>query len=152
MSRFSPRNKSYWLAKLCEANYDRLIRLAPDLEHLQESRRASAHGKPALYLRLLDRSPHTLTVELTHAFGWAIEASIEPAVRIRVYLDARAVEVLSDHCRPEIREALRKPVRPQDVLDYKWSLNYFLSRWLDHCLQNNYRFTAKTPAACISPA
>jgi uncharacterized protein YqiB (DUF1249 family) len=148
MSRFSPRNKSYWLAKLCEANYDRLIQLVPDLEHLQESVRASVHGKPALYLRLLDRSPYTLTVELTHAFGW----TIEPAVRIRVYLDARAVEVLSDHCRPEVREVFRKQMRPQDVLDYKWSLNYFLSRWLDHCLQSDYRFTAKAPAACASPA
>ncbi|NTV79110.1 MAG: DUF1249 domain-containing protein, partial [Clostridiales bacterium] len=26
------------------------------------------------------------------------------------------------------------------IMDYKWRLNYFLSKWLDHCLQADYQF------------
>ena len=107
MSRFLPRNRSYWLAKLCEANYERLVALAPDLDRIRPALKASAHGKPPLHIRLIERSPYTLTLELTHAFNHAREELREPAVRIRVYLDARSVEVLSDHCRPAGRRAPR---------------------------------------------
>lgn len=142
MSRFLPRNRSYWLAKLCEANYERLTLLVPDLEDIRSAVKASVQGKPALHIRLLERSPYTLTLELTHAFNRAMGELCEPAVRVRVYLDVRSVEVLSDHCRPEVRDALRDEATPQTVLDYKWSLNYFLSRWLDHCVKARYRLAA----------
>jgi uncharacterized protein YqiB (DUF1249 family) len=142
MSRFLPRNRSYWLAKLCEANYERLVALVPDLDQIRPALKASVHGKPALHIRLLERSPYTLTLELTHAFNRAMEELREPAVRIRVYLDARSVEVLSDHCRPEVRDALRDEATPQRVLDYKWSLNYFLARWLDYCVASRYRLAS----------
>jgi len=138
MSLLDPHEKSYWLAKICEANFERLLRLAPDLASLPASTIAQAQGKPLLHLALLEQSPYTLTLELSHCFG--VESLLEPAVKIRVYLDARAVEVLSDHARPPVRAALRREPKARDVMDYKWTLNYFLSRWLDHCLASDYRF------------
>jgi len=138
MSFLEPQEKSYWLAKICEANFERLFRLIPDLASMPVATIALAEGKPLLHLVLLEQSPYTLTLELSHCFGF--EPLFEPAVKIRVYLDARAVEVLSDHARPHVHDALPKQPKAREVMDYKWTLNYFLSRWLDHCLAANYHF------------
>jgi uncharacterized protein YqiB (DUF1249 family) len=140
MSVLQPVEKSYWLAKVCEANYRRLLGLIPDLKALPETAVASVDGKPALHLAMIERSPYTLTLELTHCFTWEFEAMREPAVKIRVYLDARAAEVISDRERLSVHEALGRGRDAQSVMDYKWSLNYFFSQWLEHCLAANYRF------------
>ena len=42
---------------------------------------------PALYFRLLERSPFTLVIELTHDFSGEPQLIFEPNVRIRVCLD-----------------------------------------------------------------
>ena len=136
MSAFYPVEKSFWLHKVCEANFHKLTHLVPELSRLNSTAVARAQDKPALHLRLLERSPYTLTLELTHDF----EALAEPAVRIRVSLDAKTCEVLSDHCRPSALDALRDAATARAILDYKWTMNYFLARWLDHCLSNQYRF------------
>ena len=138
MSFLEPYEKSYWLARICEANFERLLRLVPDLASLPISAIAKAEGRPLLQLELLEQSPYTLTLELSHRFGF--ESLLEPAVKIRVYLDARAAEVLSDHARPHVHQALQGEPKAREVMDYKWKLNYFLSRWLDHCLASDYRF------------
>lgn len=139
MSIFKPAEKSFWLQKVCESNYEKLANLIPDLARIDDTAVAQVTGKPSLHLRLLERSPYTLTLELTHDFV----RGLEPAVKIRVSLDAKTAEALSDHCRPVVLDALRgSESSARSVLDYKWSLNYFLTRWLDHCLQSDYRFGA----------
>ena len=140
MSAFTPVEKSLCLHKVCEANYGRLARLVPDLLQIGNAATARVAGKPALHLRVLERSPFTLVLELTHDFARGQAANLEPAVRIRVCLDARTVEMLCDVVRPLVHDALRLGTVPAAVLDYKWSLNYFLSRWLDHCIAGQYRF------------
>ncbi|WP_045226797.1 DUF1249 domain-containing protein [Methyloterricola oryzae] len=153
MTILNPVNKSYWLANLCEANYRKLIALIPELTSLPATAALMAEGRPALHLRLIERCPYTMTVELTHSFNWGFEASLEPAVQIRIYLDAGVAEVLSDHERPFVLDALRDRISLKGVLDYKWSLNYFLSQWLDHCLQSSYSFSLASPdEECRAPA
>ncbi len=142
MSFLNLQEKSYWLARLCEANYDRLLRLIPTLHGSAESSVAIADGKPSLHMELLEHSPYTVTLELSHCFSKGFGDLLEPAVKIRVYFDACAAEVLSDHARPVVHEVLRSERKAREVMDYKWTLNYFLSRWLDHCLACNYRFGA----------
>jgi uncharacterized protein YqiB (DUF1249 family) len=145
MSVFYPAEKSFWLHKVCEANFRKLTDLVPDLDRMADAATAEADDKPALHVRLLERSPYTLTLELTHAFAQGYEPIAEPAVRIRVCLDSRTAEVLCDACRPVVLDALQDDTSARAVLDYKWSLNYFLARWLDHCLSSDYRFGASEP-------
>ncbi|MGZ8216022.1 DUF1249 domain-containing protein [Methylomagnum sp.] len=140
MSAFYPAEKAFWLHKVCEANYRKLADLIPDLSQMGDAATALADGKPALHVRLLERSPYTLTLELTHDFAGGYEALAEPAVKIRVCLDAKTAEALSDATRPSVLDALRHETSAGAVLDYKWTLNYFLARWLDHCLSSAYRF------------
>lgn len=146
MSVFFPAEKSFWLHKVCEANFLKLTDLIPDLNRIGDAATASVHDKPALHLRLLERSPYTLTLELTHDFARGYEPLAEPAVRIRVCLDSKTAEVLSDATRPFVLDALSDDANARAVLDYKWSLNYFLARWLDHCLSSEYRFGVGQPA------
>jgi uncharacterized protein YqiB (DUF1249 family) len=137
-----PLAKSYWLSKLCEANYERLLRLIPDLTQMAGTCVAHADGKPSLHMQLQKNSRYTLTLELTHRFGLGLlKPQMEPSVRVRVYLDVRAAEMLGDHDRPKVYEAFRWGGKGREMLDYKWKLNYFLSQWLDHCLANDYCFS-----------
>ncbi len=142
MSAFQPIEKSLLLQQVCESNYRKLADLVPDLPQIEGSAIARSPDKPALHLKLLERSRYTLTLELTHAFAPDRGETLEPAVRLRVCLDAKTVEALSDHCRPLVLDALKAGASAWQVLDYKWGLNYFLARWLDHCLSSEYRFGA----------
>ena len=140
MSSFSPVEKSLWLHRVCEANYLRLLKLLPQLEGMTHviTAEPAAPGKPALRFRLIERSPFTLLLEVTHDFIGPFQILEEPQVRLRVSLDAKTVEMLSDHERPALEDVLGREPPAIEVLEYKWTLNYFLSRWLDHCLEAEY--------------
>lgn len=140
VSSLNPINKSCILQTLCETNFHRLFRLAPDLLRIKTTATAQASGNPTLYIRILERNRYTLTLELTHRFEFENEGRVEPAVKIRVYLDAKSAEVLRDTSRALVRHALQNNPAPEIVLEYKWTVNYFLERWLDHCIEQGYRF------------
>ncbi len=140
MQSLNPVNKSYCLQEICESNFNKLLRLAPNLYHIDKSAIAMAGGKPELYLKILERNPYTLTLELTHCFDNGSDNHLEPAVKIRVYTDAKSAEVLRDHKHPHVSHALRHITNDRKILDYKWSINYFLEKWLNHCLHLGYCF------------
>jgi uncharacterized protein YqiB (DUF1249 family) len=139
VSHFDPAEKSLWLQRVCEDNYRKLERLVPDLQALADGQMATGlSGLPPLHVSILERSPYTLLLELTHHFSFEAGSLVEPAVRIRVCFDARTAEVLSDHVRADVMLIPYDQREPSLVLDYKWRLNYFLSRWLEHCLDYQY--------------
>lgn len=142
MSQVRPVNTAVCLEKLCESNYRKLFRLIPDLCCYNKKAVGFTATKPALHLAIIDRSAHTLTVELTHCFDSHLDRfSIVPAVKIRIYLDVQLAEVLRDHARLDVSKACPSPAECIEVRDYKWRLNYFLQKWLDHCLQHDYQFS-----------
>lgn len=140
MSTLKPINKSYILQTLCESNFYKLFTLAPNLLGFDEISSARAAGRPTLYIQILERNPYTLTMELTHRFSEENTGIIEPAVKIRVYLDTKSAEVLRNTFHPQVTHAFKKNPSPETILDYKWTINYFLEKWLDHCIEQGYRF------------
>ena len=153
MATLEPANKAFWLSRLCESNYAKLAGLVPHLSGIEKAAIAEVPGKPSLHMNVKERCPYTLTLELTHSFTDEGEFCLEPGLQLRVYLDARSVEVLSDTDRPSVTLAVDHFGDPRKVLDYKWNLNYFLSRWLDHCQSSNYRFIfADTAEPLVSSA
>lgn len=142
MSRFRPRNTSYWLAQICESNFRKLTRLIPDLAGMDGDTIAiCTFGKPSLQLTVVERSRYTVTVDLSYRFGDQQRHTSEPRFRIRIYLDGKCAEALN-HQRPEepIRHGTGAAASCLQILEEKWALNYFLERWLDHCLNSQYRF------------
>ena len=141
MSLLRPVNTSLCLEKICESNYQKLFRLIPNLSEFTDTAVGHTQHQPALHLQILERNPYTLTIELSHCFNQQSADLIEPAVRIRVYLDAQLAEVLRDHDRPAVDRVYQNPGRALDIQEYKWRLNYFLQKWLDHCLKTDYQFS-----------
>ncbi len=147
MSLVHPVNTSFCLEKLCESNYQKLLRLIPDLTHINYSIIGRTEVRPDLYLEMLERSHHTMTIELSHCFSGQTHEFMEPAVKIRLYLDVNMAEVLSDHARSHVFRVFRCPSKSIEIRDYKWKLNYFLEKWLDHCLQTEYTFSDQNDEA-----
>jgi uncharacterized protein len=141
MSFLNPINKSECLEQVCASNYEKIFRLIPGLCAVEGNATGLAANNTTLHLQIIEQTTYTLTIQLSHCFSNKPDESLEPAVRIRIYLDAQLAEVLRDHARPAVNHAVRDLGLCRDILNYKWRLNYFLEKWLDHCLANNYRFS-----------
>jgi uncharacterized protein len=142
MGYLNPINKAICLQQICESNFQKLFQLIPGLLAFEAKANGFAENNSELCLEVIERSPYTMTVELSHCFHKNPDELLEPAVKIRIYLDAKVAEVLSDHARAAVSEVYRDPSFSCEIMNYKWRLNYFLQKWLDHCLKKNYEFTS----------
>lgn len=126
------------LMALCEENYGLMLRLAPGLRSLSGGLVSTQRGAIDLHLEIEAQSPYTTQVRLTHWFGAHGERDPhpDPDARLRVYHDARQIEVL-DLRQTVLR--LRKDYAHPALLD-KWQANLFLSKWLVFCLRQGHRF------------
>ena len=140
MAKVNPVNKSLCLQNVCETNYRKIFCLIPNLRNIADSAKGIAHGKPVLHVQILEQTPYTKTIQLSYYFEHEAEVLLEPAVKIRLYFDVCIAEVLRDYKRTEVANAIDDIGRSKDIMDYKWKLNYFLEKWLDHCLKNDYSF------------
>ncbi len=140
MSWLEPINTSWCLEQICESNYQKLLQLIPALTDFKQTAIGISSHKPALHLVVLERNPYTMTIQLSHRFSTLHELML-PAVTIRVYLDAQLAEVLCDADRPAVSRVYRNPGKVVEIGQYKWRLNYFLQKWLEHCLKTQYQFS-----------
>ena len=140
------------LMGLCEENFALISRLAPNLKEQRGLVVSRRQGHVDLYLTIAEQSRYTSLVRLTHwfpgpPFAWDAHPSLgrpgeslgfgaDPDAQLRIYHDARQVEVLD----------LRQTVLPMHTqyqspaLDAKWRANLFLGKWLAFCLQAGHRF------------
>ena len=135
------------LMGLCEENYASLTRLIPDLRHARGAYRGTCSGHPDLHLDIREQAPYTTSVRLTHYFAAsdAVHRQPEPDARLRVYHDARQVEMLALHS-----SALSFLDPNAWTLPEKWRANLFLAKWLEYCLEQGYAFAADGCAGAVS--
>ncbi|TXL11025.1 hypothetical protein BMR08_06355 [Methylococcaceae bacterium CS2] len=69
MAKVSPLNKSFCLQNVCESNYHKLFSLIPNLRDIDESAQGFSDGKPMLHMQILEQSPYTKTIQLSHLFA-----------------------------------------------------------------------------------
>ena len=122
------------LMELYEQNYLRLRNLAPDLEVADEMV-SSVPEHQDLFLTITERCPYTTMLRLTYRFededGRAL---FEPDLHLKVYHDARVVEVMQYQSRT------RGPMYIADLIDKKWTMNRFLYKWLGYCQHQGHYF------------
>jgi uncharacterized protein YqiB (DUF1249 family) len=147
MAKVAPLNKSFCLQNVCESNYHKLFSLIPELRDIDDSAQGFSAGKPLLHMQILEQSAYTKTIQLSYFFENNAQALLEPAVIIRLYFDVCTAEVLRDYKRVEVNKAIADIGLSADIMDYKWRLNYFLEKWLDHCLKADYTFVCNDIAA-----
>lgn len=146
------------LMGLCEENFVLMRRLAPGLSAHPAGRYVSRRpGTVDLHLEIEEQARYTTLVHLTHSFTdtETRESHSDPDARLRVYHDARQVEVL------ELCQSIL-PLRTRyahPALADKWRANLFLSKWLMFCLRQGHGFAPdpnpvdgrRSPAAGASP-
>ncbi|MGR9085974.1 MAG: DUF1249 domain-containing protein [Gammaproteobacteria bacterium] len=147
MALVNPINKSECLEHICASNYRKLFRLIPDLLIYRSQAVGFTANHSDLHVGVIDRSPYTMTVQMSYRFNKNLAEFLEPAVRIRLYLDAGLAEVISDHSRSAVSTVFKDPGDSHGIMNYKWRLNYFLHKWLDHCLNKNYQFMEESLAS-----
>lgn len=140
MALLEPVNASWCLEQICDSNYQKLLQLIPELTlYDQLAIGDTRSAQPPLVLKILERNPYTITIELSHQFRQG-DGLLLPALKVRLYLDACLAEVLSDNDRPAVKQLYPDPGNFIGIRQYKWRLNYFLQKWLDFCMQAQYTF------------
>jgi len=129
------------LVSLCEENFELLRRLAPCLRQGRGVLMSRLVSGVDLHLRIESQSRYTTVARLTYFFpdedaGRDVPFGPDPDLLLRVYHDARQVEVL------ELRQTalpIHSDYRPPALVS-KWRINLFLSKWLAYCLHQGHRF------------
>lgn len=117
-----------------------MLRLAPELSSLRGHYLSRLDGHIDLHLEILEQTPYTTLIHLTYLF---CEGGADPDALLRVYHDARQMEVL------ELRQRVLPLSRRPDMcaLERKWRINLFLSKWLGYCCRQGHCFDAPTRLA-----
>ena len=81
------------LMSMYERNWKHFGELAPELQRIEGTTVSRVAGALDLYLTVLERAPYTTTLLLTYHFDRAQDQAAEPNACLRVYHDARMVEL-----------------------------------------------------------
>ena len=129
------------LMDLHENNYLRFKRLVADLDAIGDHAISVVPGCMDLHLQIVERSKFTTTVRMTYYFFENQRLIAEPDLKLRIYHDARLVEVLAGHLK---HGRQRLDHLPATAIKFKWRLNRFLYKWLGYCLYLGHEFSAAT--------
>lgn len=132
------------LMALCEDNYELLARLVPELREMTGRHIADSQGHADLHLEILQQSRFTSVVHLTYVFDQGDASHSEPDAVLRIYHDARQLEVVELRQSDAVLSAM--PLYEVPGLSNKWQLNLFIGKWLAYCVAAGYRFLPSRPS------
>ena len=121
------------LMELYENNYMRLRNIAPDL-NVADEMISSVPEHQDLFLSITERCKYTTMLRMTYQFEEEGQILFEPDLHLKVYHDARVVEVQQFHSRT------RGPLYIANMIEQKWMMNRFLYKWLGYCLHQGHYF------------
>jgi uncharacterized protein YqiB (DUF1249 family) len=129
------------LMDLCEANFAMMQRLCPGLDRMRGEYESRLSGVAPLRLRILEQTAYTTLVQVTHFFPGDPAEEPDPEARLRVYRDARQLEVT------ELRQSMLPLARlySHPGLLQKWRANFFVARWLQFCISQGHCFAVTGP-------
>lgn len=128
------------LIELHESNYHRLLRLIPDLRHIEGSVVSRVAGALDLCLTVHKQQRYTTTLTLTYRFG----DGFQPNAGIVVYHDVHAAELLSFNPRRRRSRSREWSRGRMPDLHRKWRTNRFLQKWLGFCHRQGHLFLLVT--------
>ncbi|MGD8514781.1 MAG: DUF1249 domain-containing protein [Granulosicoccaceae bacterium] len=122
------------LYRLHEVNYLLVTQLIPDLPGIDETASSRIDGVPDLHLRVLEHTPYTSVIVLTHHVPVGETHVAAPDLWLRIYHDAKVTEVIA-HNDGEGPAHARSHTRYHELgRDIKWQLNRYAARWMEDCL------------------
>jgi uncharacterized protein YqiB (DUF1249 family) len=127
---------------LYESNYLRLTELAGNLQALSDVSVSRVADDCDLRLTVTERSPYTVSFDLTYLFEQADGLTTYPDMRVRVYHDARLVEAQEWASQHEHEGLRRLRGMAERELDQRWARNTMLNKWLEYCIDRGHGFRA----------
>lgn len=140
------------LMTLYEGNFIKLCEIAPALKNGglmmtgRGSRISTSPGDLDLHMAVDAVTRYTMDLRLTYLFPDEGHLVRDPDLHLRIYLDARMVEVVS-------WSATRRHAILQQLLavgsrelDRRWARNIMLGKWLDYLRDMQHGFPALAPA------
>jgi len=121
------------LMDMYEQNYIRLRKIAPDLD-IADSMISVSPGYMDLYLSVTERCKFTTMLRLTYHFKCREKVIYQPDMQLKIYHDARIVEVL------DRLDQKHKRIFSSDSITQKWDMNRFLYKWLSFCISQKHYF------------
>jgi len=121
------------LMELYEFNYMRLRGIAPDLK-VADQMISVVPGHEDLYLSVTQRCRYTTMLRLTYQFAAEGRILFEPDLHLKMYHDARVVEV------QQFTSRAHGPMYLAELIEQKWRMNRFLFKWLGYCLYQGHYF------------
>lgn len=118
--------------------YNKLTKVAPELERTFEHSKASVAGFMDLSLDVLERSPGYMRIALSHYWKHPSGDLIaDPDMEIAVFTRDRLAEALTYQDAMFYEVAYPKDGEPPD-LDTHTRLNAFLEQWLDNLAEQGF--------------
>ncbi len=128
------------LLTLYEANYVKLSHLVSGFASASGNWVSTVPGDLDLHVQIAGHGRYTRELHLTYCFEDGRLPVRDPDLQLRVYLDARLVEVRSWVAEPR-HPALSGIARALGrELDRRWASNMMLSKWLDFLLDRGHAF------------
>ncbi len=125
----------------CESNYVRLLRIFPQLTDKSQRQIGLQQGvEKVVSLHVLERTPYTTLIEINQAETKAAENDWlqMPTLKVRVYHDAKVVEVVDCQGLRRPKPRCNYPNRQMLQQDEKAQWNRFLGEWLGQCMRFGY--------------
>ncbi|SEK67817.1 hypothetical protein SAMN05216262_10296 [Colwellia chukchiensis] len=126
------------LMALSEVNYMLLLRLLADKEQVGQRRSFFISDFLSYHLQVMEVTQYTslVTIEQMANFtGYSWSAALRPSMQLRLYHDARMVEIISNQGVSNIKPRYDYPNQHMHLPDEKQQVHYFLKEWLQLCLQ-----------------
>jgi len=135
MSKFTVRDT----VEQYEANYRRLMRLVPDIHNVEGAIVFDMENKTELRIQVVERCRYTTVITLDYNIGADDQWFSDPYMKVRVYDDAKVVEVITSQNYSRLKARYAFP-NPKMLSQFeKRQVNRFLGEWLDHCLEQGRR-------------
>lgn len=140
MSHTIPRRGIHDLHRLHEVNYQLVMRLIPDMLNMGDAAVSRVREGDDLHLRIIERSPYTTALSLTHHFQAGSIRLPVPDLWLRVYHDVSVAEAIAQLDGNSPAHARAYDWHEGLDADIKRKLNAFTEKWLRRCLQQGHGF------------
>lgn len=140
MSHTIQHRRSHDLHRLNEVNYQLVMRLIPDMLNMAETAVSCVRAGNDLHLQIIERSPYTTALSLTHHFQAGSIRLPVPDLWLRVYHDVCVAEAIAQLDGNSPAHARTYDWHKGLDVAVKCQLNTFTEKWLRHCLQQGHCF------------
>lgn len=130
------------LKRLHEVNFSLISQLIPDIDSLDSKASSVVDQGDDLFLQIIQRSPYTTVLSLTHHYTVGPARLPAPDIWVRVSHDAKVAEAIAQQDGSSPAHAKIYTWHKGLDTDIKLKLNTFLEQWLRHCIDQGHTFVS----------